>query len=72
MVKGYYVVAFYLGNFSCRFESENSTTIYMDREVGSYPTEEQARAAINLLEEGFNLGYEQAEYDCDRQEEYKN
>jgi hypothetical protein len=56
-MKGYYVVAFYQGRFNCRFEAETSTTIYMDREVASFPTEEQARAALHLLEEGYKFGY---------------
>jgi hypothetical protein len=57
MMQGYYVVVFYMGNFSCRFVAENSTTIYMDWEVASFPTEEQARAALHLLEEGYKFGY---------------
>ena len=56
-MKGWYVVAFYLENFTYRFVAENSTTVYMDWEVASFPTEEQALSAINLLEEGYKFGY---------------
>lgn len=56
-MKGIYVVVFYLGNFSYRFVSENDTTVYMDWEVASYQTEEQALAALNLLEKGYKFGY---------------
>jgi hypothetical protein len=56
-MKGVYVVAFYQGNFYTRFVPSNSTTVYMDIEVGSFPTEEQALSALNLLEEGYKFGY---------------
>ena len=56
-MKGVYVVAFYAGNFNIRFVPENSTTVYADWEVASFPTEEQALAALHLLEEGYKFGY---------------
>jgi hypothetical protein len=56
-MQGVYVVTFYLGNFSYRFVPSNSTTVYMDWEVASFPAEEQALAALNLLEEGYKFGY---------------
>jgi hypothetical protein len=36
---------------------ENATTVYMDWEVASFPTEEQALAALSLLEQGYKFGY---------------
>jgi hypothetical protein len=56
-MKGYYVIAFYRGNFYYRFVPENATTVYMDWEVASFPTEEEALAALNLLEQGYKLGF---------------
>jgi hypothetical protein len=56
-MKGYYVIAFYLGSFSYRFVPENSTTVYMDWEICAFPTEEQALAALRHLEEGYKFGY---------------
>jgi hypothetical protein len=73
---GYYVVAFYQGNFSYRYVTENSTTVYDDKIITVVDTEEQALAMLSLLEEGYKLGwsdgYEQAEYDYCLQADYKN
>jgi hypothetical protein len=75
-MQGYYVVAFYQGNFSYRFVAENSTTVYLDCEVASFATEEQAVSALHLLQEGYKFGYldglAEAEYDSAMQAEYKN
>jgi hypothetical protein len=54
---GYYVVAFYEGNFSYRFVTENSTTVYDDKIITVVDTEEQALVTISLLEEGYKFGY---------------
>jgi hypothetical protein len=66
-MEGYYVVAFYQGNFYYRFVPVNSTTVYMDKEIGSYPGQEQALSALALLEQGYSLGWE-AGYDLCKQE----
>ena len=57
---GYYVVAFYQGNFSYRYVTENSTTVYDDKIITVVDTEEQALQTLNLLEEAYKLGYEDA------------
>jgi hypothetical protein len=54
---GYYVIAFYQGNFSYRFVTENSTTIYDDKIITVVDTEEQALVTLSLLEDGYKLGY---------------
>lgn len=56
----YYVVAFYQGNFSYRYITENSTTVYDDKIITVVDTEEQALQTLNLLEEAYKLGYEDA------------
>ena len=54
---GYYVVAFYQGNFSYRYITENSTTVYDDKIITVVDTEEQALQTLNHLEDGYKLGY---------------
>jgi hypothetical protein len=56
-MKGYYIVAFCRGNFSYRFVTENSTTIYDDNPIAVVDTEEQAMATVGLLEDGYKYGY---------------
>ncbi len=54
---GYYVIAFYQGNFSYRFVAENSTTVYDDKIITVVDTEEQALSTLSLLEDGYKFGY---------------
>ncbi len=67
-MKGVYVVAGYQGRLSIRFVPDNSTTVYMDEELESFDTIEEANDYVDKHEENYwqqNNQQESFDYDVD-------
>lgn len=59
-MKGTYTVNKWEGRVSVRFESESSTTVYMDETVGSFESEEEALEFASSIEAAVWADYKEA------------